>query len=88
MTITAKGKTFDANWAWGPVGAKKRLIIELKEDERALSDIAADFEGAAEIEARDEHEGNALYTGYTRLVRIERGEAVAVQIALEREAAS
>ena len=85
MTVTAKRRTFDANWAWGPVGSRKRLMIELREDARALSEIAADFEGAQEIEVRDEHEGNALYTGYTRLVRIERTENGGVQLALERE---
>lgn len=85
MTITVKGKTFDANWAWGPVGARKRLMIELKEDARALSAIAADFEGAQEISVQDEHEGNALYAGYTRLVSVERLDTVAVQLALERE---
>ena len=85
MRVTAKGRTFDANWAWGPVGAKKRLMIEITEDARALSAIAADFEGAQEIIAQDEHEGNALYAGYTRLVSIERLDTVAVRLALERE---
>ena len=48
MTIkTDKGKTFDVNYAWGPVrlNAEKRLMIELAEDTRPLSDIFAVFCG-------------------------------------------
>lgn len=85
MTITtSREKTFDVDWAWGPVGERGQLMIQYA-DERLLSEIAKDFEGLESISRKDENEGNAMYTGYSRLVSIVRhGEKV--QLALEREA--
>ena len=75
MTITTdKGKTFDVNFAWGPVrfGADQRLIIEITADARPLSEICADFEGVQTFERKDENEGDMPFTGYTELVSVSR----------------
>lgn len=75
MTITTdKGKTFDVNFAWGPVrwNGAQRLMIELAKDARALSEICADFEGVKTIERKDEDEGDMTFTGYTDLVSASR----------------
>ena len=75
MTITTdKGKTFDVNFAWGPVrsGGQQRLMIELISDARPLSQICADFEGVQTFERKDEDEGNMTFTGYTDLVSAEQ----------------
>lgn len=75
MTIkTDKGKTFDVNYAWGPVrlNAEKRLMIELAEDTRPLSDICADFDGVQTFERKDEDEGDMTFEGYTDLVSASR----------------
>lgn len=77
MTITTdKGKTFDVNYAWGPVrwiGEKSlRLMIELAEDERPLSEICSDFEGVQTFERKDDNEGDMTFEGYTDLVSASR----------------
>lgn len=84
MRITTdSGKTFDANWAWGPVGARRRVLASIRDD-RALSQIAADIEGASRMTCREDGAGEAVYQGYTRLVRIERTDDASVEIALEQ----
>ena len=75
MTITTdKGKTFDVNFAWGPVrlNGEKRLMIELAADARALSEICADFEYVQTFDRKDENEGDMTFTGYTDLVSASR----------------
>ena len=75
MTITTdKGKTFDVNFAWGPVrwGDDQRLIIELSADVRPLSQICADFDGVQTFDRKDENEGDMTFTGYTDLVSASR----------------
>ena len=75
MTITTdKGKTFDVNFAWGPVrlNGEQRLMIELAADARALSEICADFDGVQTFERKDENEGDMTFTGYTDLVSAAR----------------
>lgn len=85
MTITTdKGKTFEASYAWGPVIATGRLMMEIIGDTRALSKIAADFEGVQKFTRRDKLEGDMEFDGYTQLVGISRMSADTVQIALER----
>lgn len=73
MTITTdKGKTFDVNYAWGPVRTTNELMIELAGDARPLSQICADFEGVQTFERKDEDEGDMTFTGYTDLVSASR----------------
>lgn len=85
MKITTdSGKTFDANWAWGPVGARRRVLASLR-DGRALSQIAVDLEGAESLTCAEENSAEAVYQGFTRLVRIERTDDGCVEIALEKE---
>lgn len=89
MTITTdKGKTFDVNFAWGPVrwGSDQRLIIELAKDARALSEICADFDGVQTFERKDEDEGDMTFTGYTDLVSAARDRSRGtVSLALRME---
>lgn len=89
MTITTdKGKTFDVNFAWGPVrwGVDQRLIIEIAADARALSEICADFDGVQTFERKDENEGDMTFTGYTDLVSASRDRSRGtVAIALRME---
>ena len=69
MTITTdKRRTFDVNWAWGPVRSTGDLMIELSSDSRPLSQICADFEGVQTFERKDKHEGDMTFFGYTELV--------------------
>ena len=73
MTVkTDRGKTFDVNYAWGPVRSTGELMIELTADARPLSQIAADFEGVQAFEREDENEGNMTFEGYTELVSVVR----------------
>lgn len=85
MTVTtSKGKTFDVNWMWGPVGVNDDLMLEY-EDERPLSEIAADFEGCESFHRESETEGDKNWTGYTGLRSIVRSGRGRVQLTLYRE---
>lgn len=87
MTVkTDRGKTFDVNYAWGPVRSTGELMIELTADARPLSQIAADFEGVQAFERVDENEGNMTFEGYTELVSVVRDRTRgAVLLALRKE---
>ena len=80
---TSKGKTFEVGWMWGPVGADGLLMLEYADD-RALSQIAADFEGCEHFHRESETEGDRDWDGYTRLRSVVRSGHGKVQIALER----
>lgn len=85
MTLTTdRGKTFHASYAWAPVSVTGAMLAEIMGDSRALSEIAADFEGVQVFSVEDENVGSAQYAGYTRLERIER-TAVGVRVMLMRE---
>lgn len=87
MTVkTDRWKTFDVNYAWGPVRSTGELMIELTADARPLSQIAADFEGVQAFEREDENEGNMTFEGYTELVSVVRDRTRgAVLLALRKE---
>ena len=87
MTVkTDRRKTFDVNYAWGPVRSTGELMIELTADARPLSQIAADFEGVQAFEREDENEGNMTFEGYTELVSVVRDRTRgAVLLALRKE---
>lgn len=85
---TSKGKTLDANWAFGPTGESGSLMIELP-DKRPISAIAADFEDISKIEKTDETKPGVteIYDGYTELVNVQRNKRNgSVLVKLEKEA--
>lgn len=85
MTVTtSKGRTFEINWMWGPVGENDDLMLEY-EDERAMAEIAADFEGCESFRRESRTEGDREWTGYTRLRSIVRSGRGKVQLTLCRE---
>lgn len=89
MTITTNsGKTFDINWMWATDRFGNRLMIELKDD-RALSEIAADFEGVQTITKTDSKAPNVkeIYEGFTKLVSLSKENFDGViRLTLERSA--
>lgn len=86
MTLTTdKGKTFDVDWAWAPVGYEEELMFEYA-DARDLGAIVADMDGVAHFHRESENEGDADYDGYTRIRSISRDfRRGTVQITLGRE---
>lgn len=83
---TSKGKTFEAGFILASVRDKNRLMIDHK-DERALSEIAADWEGAEEIVQADEANPGIekVFRGYTVLAAISRNRSDnSVRVTLER----
>lgn len=80
MTAKVNGKTFDVNWMCVLDGA----LMCAYNDERKMSLIVKDWEGAEVIERMSETEGDEVYAGYTRIkhVVIEKNN---VQIALLKE---
>lgn len=84
---TSKGKIFDIDWMWGPVGIDDDLMLQMH-DGRPLSEIAADFEGCDHFHRESELEGNMDWDGYTVLKSIIRPNPYrtpeAVQITLAK----
>ena len=81
---TSKGKTFDVDWMWGPVGQNEDLMLEYADD-RPLSRIAKDFEGCDSFHRESETEGDMDWTGYTGLRSIVRSGRGKVQLTLCRK---
>lgn len=81
MTIMVNwSREYEVNFAYGPT-ADGSCVIQLIEDARLLSEIAAEFEGAVLIQRASETEGDAEYQGYTVLRAIERdGQAVTLYL--------
>ena len=75
MTVTtSKGKTHDIFWMWGPVRTTGAVMLEVN-DNRPLSEIAADFEGCETFKKMDDTKGTAIYEmyeGFTILSTISR----------------
>ncbi len=70
MTITTdSGKTFDINWIGATNRFGNKLMIEMVDD-RALSQIAADFEGVGTITKTDSKKPDVeeVYKGFSKLV--------------------
>lgn len=83
---TSKGKTLDANWAFGPTSGSGSLMIEIP-DNRRMSEIAADFEGNSRIEKTDETKPGVteIYEGFTELAAIQRNKNGSVLVKLAKE---
>ena len=84
MTILVNDKEIPAVW-FGEVDANNSIMFGII-DNRALFEIAKDFENAARIEKRSETEGNEIYIDNGRALSIIRPDANKenVQITLER----
>ncbi len=83
---TSKGKTFDILFISTGATFANRTLIEL-DDGRALSEVAADFEGLTTITKTDELRPGVseVYSGYTRLVSAQRNaETGTVRLMLEK----
>lgn len=80
MTITtSRGKTFDIDWMWGPVSIADDVMMQYHDD-RAIAEIAADFEGVEHFHRESETEGNKDYDGYTVIQSISRHQRDLVRI--------
>ena len=83
---TSKEKIFDIIFIGALMRDGNRVVIEL-EDDRALSEIAADFEGLETITKTDSIKPNdkEVYEGFTKLVSIHCNKAAGtVRITLEK----
>ena len=87
MQITlSNGKKFDIRFIGTLMRDGNRVVIEL-EDGRALSKIAANFEGVDTITKTDDNAPNVkeVYEGYSKLVGIQRNKAAeTVRLTLEK----
>ncbi len=84
MIIIVNGTTYPANWFW-PMHSDTQLMFEIIDD-RALCEIAAEFENADLITKKSETEGDASYPMTGRVLRIQRPEPDKsnVQLTVER----
>ena len=83
---TNDGKSFDIIFIGTLLRDGNRLVIELKDD-RAFSEIAADFEGMETITKTDSRKPNRkdIYEGFTKLSGINENEATGtVRITLKK----
>lgn len=86
--MTNDGKCFDIIFIGTLLRDGRRVVIELTDD-RALSEIAADFEGVETITKTDSARPSVkeVYEGFTQLVDIRRNTAAGtVRLTLERSA--
>ena len=84
MTINNfRGKTFEIQWAWAPVGFDGDMMVQLR-DERPLAQIAADFEGCDFFLRESPEEGDMEFEGFTRLRCIQRTPDGSVRVLLMR----
>ena len=87
MKITTNsGRMFDVSWIGATNRFGNKLMIELKDD-RALSEVASDFEGVELIVKEDErHPGvKEVYEGFTHLVSMSKENADGViRLTLEK----
>lgn len=73
MMLDLGGMTYEIEFISSPVNAGDQIMIELA-DERALSVIAADFEGRSRIVKTDTLKVGVetVYSGFTELTSIQR----------------
>lgn len=81
MKAEVKHKTFDILWMWVLNGV---LMLEYVDD-RKMSEIVLDWEGAEKIERISDDEGNLIFEGYTKIKHAVKSENDRVQIALVTE---
>lgn len=83
---TEDGRKFDIRMIAPMIRYKNRILIELCDD-RALADIAGDFDGLESFRKYKDGEDGIyeMYEGFSRLVSIQRNaEAGTVRVTLER----
>lgn len=84
--MTNDGKFFEIIFIGSLMRDGGRVVIEMKDD-RALSEIAADFENRETITKTDSAKPNVqeVYRNFTKLVGIQRNKAAGtVRLTLER----
>ena len=83
---TSKGKTYRANYILSSNVNPDGVVISLEGDERKISEIAADFEGCAEMRAVDDARPGVteLYDGYTELDSAQRLGSGSVRLTLSK----
>ena len=67
---SSKGVTYNAEWIGGPTSIRREVYCEIR-DERPISVIAEEFEGAELTEIQRDGKEKP-YTGYTELSSIGR----------------
>lgn len=85
LITTSRGKTINADFAFGPTTGGN-LVVRIRDDETALSEICAAFESVERFECRGEVDGApvTVYEGYTKLMRASR-ENGTIMVTLRRE---
>lgn len=83
-TQTSKGKTFDASTVLVSVRDSNRMMMDVK-DSRAISEVAADFEGVEVLTQEDAQHVEHVYRGFTELIAISRNKSDgSLRITLEK----
>lgn len=83
MTLkTSKGNTYEIQWA--DVASKTGHLFIQMEDERKLSEIAAEFEELDWLKREDAHQGDKLFEGYSALKIIRQVEPGVVILTLDK----
>ena len=78
---TSKGNEYTVNWIDGPTITGGMVILQM-DDERPLSEIAAEFENLEWLKRESESQGNKEFNGCSVLKHIVRMADGMVQIAL------
>lgn len=78
---TSNGNTYNIDWI--DTVSTGSLFMQMM-DERALSVVAAEFEGLEWLKREDENQGDKLFEGYSNLTMVKQVEPGIVIMTFER----
>ena len=78
---TSNGNTYTVDWI--DTAMSGDLYLQMQ-DERALSVIAAEFDGLDWLERKSENEGDKWFDGYSALRHIQRAEPGVVIVSISK----
>ena len=80
---TSRNKTYEVDWVDVAAITSGNLLLQMT-DERPLHLIAAEFDGLEWLRRESEEQGNKLFEGFNRLIRISRKDDTSVLLVLSK----
>ena len=81
---TSLNKTYDVDWVDVATVSSGNLLLQMA-DKRPLHLIAAEFDGLEWLRRESEEQGDKLFEGFNRLIRISRKDDKSVLLVLSKE---
>lgn len=81
---TSLNKTYEVDWVDVATITSGNLLLQMA-DQRPLHLIAAEFDGLEWLRRKSEEQGDKLFEGFKRLIRISRKDNTSVLLVLSKE---